>query len=55
MWLHNSQECSYCYYSDDMIGCQYCMFCSGLRNAKYYFQNKQLTKEEWEAKSENFL
>jgi uncharacterized protein Usg len=34
----------------DCIGCNDCFLCSGLRNARYYFENKKLTKEEYEKK-----
>ena len=55
IYLHNSSECSSCYYSDDLIWGNFCMFCSNLRNANYYFENKKLPKEEREEKAKDYL
>jgi len=43
----NCNECSFC---ADMIGCNNCFMSVGLRNKQYYFENKKLSKEEWETK-----
>lgn len=43
----NCSDCSFCF---DCIGCTDCFGSVGLCNAKYYFFNQQLTKEEYEAK-----
>lgn len=40
--LMNSSFCLDCH------GCESCFQCVGLRNKKYYFQNKEYTKEEYE-------
>lgn len=55
MYLENSQECSSCYFSEDLISCNDCMFCTGLRNARYCFENQQLSKEEYESKKPEFF
>ncbi len=54
MYLHNSWECNHCYYSDDLIACDHCILCSNLRNASYYFENKQYPREEWEKLASNY-
>jgi len=41
-------DCSESYFLNECIGCKNCYRCSGLRNKQYYFENKQLTKEEYE-------
>jgi hypothetical protein len=43
----NIQFCVDCYFVRDCINCQDCFMCSGLKNKKYYFKNKQYTKEEY--------
>ncbi|MFH1218318.1 MAG: hypothetical protein V1679_00560 [Candidatus Peregrinibacteria bacterium] len=51
--LKASQDCSNCSSSAflrDCIGCQNCFLCTGLRNKNYHFENKELTKEEYEEK-----
>lgn len=59
VYIHKSyglvgcQDCVNCRNSaflKDCIGCSDCFLCTGLRNAQYCFENKQLTKEEYEAK-----
>lgn len=55
MYLESSQDCSMCYFSEDLIGCSDCMFCTGLRNAKYCFENQQLSKEDYENKKADYL
>ncbi len=44
-WCTACINCAFCY---DCRGCQDCFMSSGLRNKKYYFQNKQYSKEEYE-------
>lgn len=39
--------CSECWFSFDLIGCSNCFACAGLRNAKFCFQNRQCTPEEY--------
>ena len=51
--LTASQDCQNCSSSAflrDCTGCQNCFLCVGLRNKQYCFENKQLTKEEYQAK-----
>ncbi|MBD3360350.1 hypothetical protein GF366_00950 [Candidatus Peregrinibacteria bacterium] len=43
----NSSDLSFCF---ECRGCKNCFFCSGLKNQRYCFENKQLSKEEYEAK-----
>ncbi|MFA5936999.1 MAG: hypothetical protein WC822_03930 [Candidatus Paceibacterota bacterium] len=38
----------------DCRNCTNCFLCSGLRNAKYYFKNKQYSKEEYEKILSNY-
>nr|MDD3720586.1 hypothetical protein [Candidatus Gracilibacteria bacterium] len=35
------------WFSTNLIGCQECIFCNGLQNQRYCFQNKILEKEEY--------
>ena len=46
----NARNCSDCMFIDECVGCKNCFQCFGLRNKEYYFQNKQLSKEEYEQK-----
>lgn len=46
-----SQDCFGCsssYFLRDCIGCMDCFCCVGLRNKKYCFMNKQLSREEYD-------
>lgn len=48
--LKACQDCSRCFsgaFLHDCIGCKNCFLSVGLRNKEYYFENKQLTKEEY--------
>jgi len=44
----NNRFCIDCYFVRDCENCQDCFMCAGLRNKKYFFKNKQYTKEEYE-------
>ncbi len=44
----NNRFCIDCYFVRDCENCQDCFMCSGLKNKKYYFKNKQLTKDKYE-------
>lgn len=49
--LKGCQDCISCSSSAflrDCIGCKNCFCCVGLRNKEYYFENQQLTKEEYQ-------
>ncbi len=55
----SSSQCSYIYFTQDCINshflydcrnCQDCFGCVNLRNKRYYFFNKELTKEEYNEK-----
>jgi Zn ribbon nucleic-acid-binding protein len=50
----NNRFCIDCYFIRDCENCQDCFMCSGLRNKKYCFKNKQLTKEEYEKKFKEY-
>ena len=54
-WAKNSAECRDSYFLDDCRNVHDCIKCSGLRNASYCYENKQLSKEEYTAKKERFL
>ncbi len=43
-------SCSNSAFLKDCIGCRNCFLCTGLRDGEYYFENKKLTKEQYEAK-----
>jgi len=56
--LHFSESCENCadsYFLYDCVGCRNCLGCTGLRNKQYCFENKQLTKEEYEEQIQKFL
>lgn len=48
--LKGCQDCLTCANSaflKDCIGCNDCFLCMGLRNARYHFENRKLSKEEY--------
>jgi len=49
-WCEYSRNCQNSYFLYDCRSCEYCFMCVNLRNKKYYFLNKPLRKEEYEAK-----
>lgn len=59
--IYNSCFLEYCstvsesYFLYDCRNCQNCFMSSGLRNAKYVFKNKQLSKEEYHLKIKEYL
>jgi len=51
--LKYCQDCVNCHSSQflrDCVGCKNCFLCVGLRGKEYCFENKQLTREEYEKK-----
>ena len=55
--LKYSQDCANCHSSQflkDCVGCKNCFLCVGLREKEYCFENKQLTREEYEQKMKEF-
>lgn len=51
--LKYCQDCVNCHSSSflrDCVGCKNCFLCVGLREKEYCFENKQLTREEYEKK-----
>ena len=51
--IYFSEDCSDCvnvWFSKNLIGCSDCFGCINLRNKKYHFLNKQLSKEEYDKK-----
>jgi len=51
--LKYSQDCLNCHsgaFLRDCIGCKNCFLCVGLREKEYCFENKQLSREQYEAK-----
>ncbi|MEW6617144.1 MAG: hypothetical protein AB1333_01860 [Patescibacteria group bacterium] len=52
-----SEDCADCvniYFSKNMVNCQDCFGCAGLRNKQYYLWNQPLTKEVYNEKLEAF-
>jgi len=47
------KDCSNSNFLFDCVGCKNCYMCYGLRNKQYYFENEQLTKEEFEQRIPN--
>lgn len=48
-FVYYSVACSDCAFSYDCRDCTDCFMCVGLRHKKYCFQNKQLSKDEYES------
>lgn len=57
IFLNQSYDCKFCYYSQNLISSSFCFdcrnlqncfMCVGLRNGQYVYKNQQLTKEEYE-------
>lgn len=44
------ENISGCHYGFDLRGCRDCILSSNLQNKQYYFENKELSKEEFEKK-----
>ncbi len=54
--LRYSQDCLNCHtgaFLRDCVGCKNCFLSVGLREKEYYFENKQLTRAEYEAEMKN--
>lgn len=49
-YLLESENCTECHFCYDCKNCENCMLSSNLRNKSYVFDNKQLTKSEYENK-----
>ena len=54
-WLSYSYECQRCYFWQNLIGCQDCIWCVNLSNKQFYIFNEQYTKEEYEKEKERIL
>ncbi len=55
--LKGCQDCINCSASSflrDCVGCKHCFLCVGLRDKEYCFENRQLTKEQYEAEMKTF-
>jgi len=48
--INLSRNCLDSSFLIDCVNCSNCTLCSNLRNKEFYFQNKQLTREEYEKK-----
>ena len=53
--VHYSTESTHCSESYFLHDCRNCFGCTNLRNAQYFFQNKQYTKEEYFQKLKQVL
>ncbi|NUJ98067.1 hypothetical protein HGA92_04755 [Candidatus Gracilibacteria bacterium] len=47
-YVYSCIDCFECHACFDLIGCQFCYGSNSLRNKKYYFLNKALSKKEYE-------
>lgn len=52
---NNLKDCMNSYFLRDSVNCNECIMSCNLRNKSYCFKNKQLTKEEYLIKKEEFL
>jgi len=52
-YIEHCKDCSECYFAYDCSGCRNIFLSNSLRNKQYVFENKQLTKEEYEEKIKN--
>lgn len=50
IFASNCRSCSESYFLTNCTTCNSCFDCDGLENASYFFQNQQLSKEEYLAK-----
>lgn len=57
IFLNQSYNCRFCFYSQNLINCSFCydcrncqdvFMCTGLRSGQYLYKNQQYTKEEYE-------
>lgn len=46
-YLYNCYSCSEVYYSTDLMNCDHCFGCSGLRSKSYYIFNQEVSKEKY--------
>ncbi len=46
-FLSLSKNCSDCHYSTGLIGCKNCFLCSNLERKEFFFENTQLSPEEY--------
>lgn len=53
--LEECNNCTDCYFSYQLRGCDHCLFCSNLANKSYYLWNKPCTKEEFETAKNKIL
>ena len=49
-FLQKCRNCIECFFLYDCANCQNCFCCTNLRNKKYYFFNRPLSKEEYQRK-----
>ena len=52
---NNLKDCMNSYFLQDCVNCNECIMSCNLRNKSYFYKNKQLTKEEYLVKKEEFL
>ncbi len=50
VYVYNSLNSSDCWFSDNLKGCNNCFLSTNLANKSYYFMNKPLSREEYEAR-----
>lgn len=57
IFLNKSYDCSFCYYSANLVSCNFCLdcrnlsnsfMCVGLNEGEYLFKNQKYSKEEYE-------
>ena len=53
--LSNSIGCYHSHFSDSLIWCSYCLFCTNLQNKSYHIFNKPISKQEFEQAYERYL
>jgi hypothetical protein len=54
-YLFDSERCNNCYFSTNLLNCDFCFGSYNLVGQKYHFFNKKLSKEEWEQQTKEFL
>lgn len=53
--LEESNNCSGCYFSFQLRGCDHCIYCTNLVNKSYHMFNKPCTKDEFEQTKKRLL
>lgn len=54
-YLSYSQNCTDCWFSENLRGCKNCFLCTNLANKEYFFKNQKLSPEDYKQKISEYL